>query len=117
MRTSFCRGAHHDFNLFKQTRLAIAPTTVLLADLGYLGIEALHASASIPHKASKLKKLTAEQKYENRLQSKQRIVIEHTFAFIKRFKIFSLPYRNRRKRFCLRFNLMAAIFNLELYGA
>ncbi len=114
MRTSFCRGANHDFRLFKQNRLAIDPATVLFADLGYLGIEALHASASIPHKASKLKKLTAGQIRENRLQRKQRIVIEHTFAFIKRFKIFSMPYRNRRKRFCLRFNLVAAIFNLDL---
>jgi hypothetical protein len=114
MRTSFCQGAHHDFRLFRQNRLAINPATVLFADLGYLGIDALHASACIPHKASKLKKLTAEQKRENRTQRKQRIVIEHTFAFIKRFKIFSTPYRNRRKRFCLRFNLLSAIFNLEL---
>ena len=33
---------------------------------------------------------------------------------IKRFKIVSDRYRNRRKRFGLRFNLIAAIYNMEL---
>ncbi|TEU25848.1 IS5/IS1182 family transposase, partial [Alkanindiges illinoisensis] len=32
----------------------------------------------------------------------------------KRFNILSSPYRNRRSRISLRFNLIAAIFNLEL---
>ncbi|MGL5922439.1 MAG: IS5 family transposase, partial [Chroococcidiopsis sp.] len=30
------------------------------------------------------------------------------------FKILSLTYRNRRKRFGLRFNLIAALYNYEL---
>ncbi|HEY2811248.1 MAG TPA: IS5/IS1182 family transposase, partial [Rhabdochlamydiaceae bacterium] len=33
---------------------------------------------------------------------------------LKRFKILSDRYRNRRKRFTLRFNLIAGIYNLEL---
>jgi hypothetical protein len=33
---------------------------------------------------------------------------------LKRFKIISDRYRNRRKRFGLRFNLIAGIHNLEL---
>ena len=32
---------------------------------------------------------------------------------IKRFKIIAERYRNRRKRFCLRFNLIAGICNFE----
>jgi len=35
---------------------------------------------------------------------------------LKVFKILSLPYRNRRKRFGLRFNLIAAICNRERNG-
>ena len=35
-------------------------------------------------------------------------------TFELRFKIISEKYRNRRKRFSLRFNLIAAIYNLEL---
>ncbi len=32
----------------------------------------------------------------------------------ERFKILSNRYRNRRKRFSLRFNLIAGVYNLEL---
>ncbi|MDR2764965.1 MAG: IS5/IS1182 family transposase, partial [Tannerella sp.] len=39
---------------------------------------------------------------------------EHAIGFVKRFRILSEHYRNRRKRFGLRFNLIAAICNLEL---
>ncbi len=46
--------------------------------------------------------------------SKMRIVIENVFAILKKFKIISEKYRNRRKRFALRFNLIASIYNLQL---
>jgi len=35
---------------------------------------------------------------------------------IKRFRIISGKYRNRRKRFALRINLIAAITNLNLFS-
>ncbi|MCE7935044.1 MAG: IS5/IS1182 family transposase, partial [Chlorobi bacterium CHB2] len=54
------------------------------------------------------------EKGENREHSRKRIVIEHVFARLKVFKILSERYRNRRKRFELRFNLIAAIHNFEL---
>ncbi|WP_416375072.1 hypothetical protein [Spiroplasma poulsonii] len=34
--------------------------------------------------------------------------------FLKNFKIITEKYRNRRKRFGLRFNLIASIYNLQL---
>ena len=39
---------------------------------------------------------------------------EHVIGKIKRFKILSCRYRNRRKRFGLRVNLISAIYNFEL---
>ncbi len=39
-----------------------------------------------------------------------RVVIENVFAILKKFKIISEKYRNRRKRF----NLIASIYNLQL---
>ncbi|MDR2539526.1 MAG: IS5/IS1182 family transposase, partial [Chlamydiales bacterium] len=39
---------------------------------------------------------------------------EIVIGSLKRFKIISDRYRNRRKRFSLRFNLIAGIYNLEL---
>ncbi len=43
-----------------------------------------------------------------------RVVIEHVFAILKKFKIISEKYQNRRKKFALRFNLIASIYNLQL---
>ncbi|MBP6432415.1 MAG: IS5/IS1182 family transposase, partial [Ferruginibacter sp.] len=38
----------------------------------------------------------------------------HIIRELKIFKIIAAPYRNRRKRFGLRINLIAAFYNLEL---
>ncbi|MGL4825804.1 MAG: IS5/IS1182 family transposase, partial [Alphaproteobacteria bacterium] len=35
-------------------------------------------------------------------------------GLLKRFKIISDRYRNRRRRFALRFNLIAGIYNWEI---
>ncbi len=43
-----------------------------------------------------------------------RQVCEHINRKLKIFKILSDRYRNRRKRFALRFNLIAGLYNYEL---
>jgi transposase len=85
-----------------------------LADAGYQGLQAWHASAETPAKKSKLHPLTKEQKASNRKLSRERILVENVIRRLKIFRILSERYRNRRKRFALRFNLIAAIHNLEL---
>ncbi|MEG5114295.1 IS5/IS1182 family transposase, partial [Microcoleus sp. A2-C5] len=44
----------------------------------------------------------------------ERIVIEHVNRSLKIFKILSSRYRNRRRRYGLRCNLLSAIYNYEL---
>ncbi|MBI4733109.1 MAG: transposase, partial [Chloroflexi bacterium] len=63
---------------------------------------------------SKLHPLTKEQKASNRELSSERILVENVIRRLKIFRILSERYRNRRKLFSLRFNLIAAIYNLEL---
>jgi len=58
--------------------------------------------------------LNAEQMAINREISKERIFIENVIRRLKIFRILCERYRNRHKRFGLRFNLIAAIYNLEL---
>lgn len=65
-------------------------------------------------KKSENNPLTPEDKANNRKISSERITNEHTIGFIKRFKILAERYRNRRKRFGLRFNLIAGVCNFEL---
>jgi len=50
----------------------------------------------------------------NQQLSKERVLNENVIGCLKRFKITADCYRNRRKRFMLRFNLIAGIYNLEL---
>ena len=113
LATAFACGSTHDFQLFKRSRVACLPTTRYLADAGYQGITRCHSNSSTPFKKSKLHPLTPAQKAANRLLSSQRIAIEHVNARLKVFRILSERYRNRRRRFALRFNLIAAIYNLD----
>jgi hypothetical protein len=112
--TAFGNGSTHDFRLFKENYAGMAHDTLCLADTGYRGIHKLHANSQIPAKKSKLHPLTPEQKTANRELSSQRIFCEHIIGRLKVFHILSDRYRNRRKRFGLRFNLIAAIYNSEL---
>jgi len=58
--------------------------------------------------------LSKEQKASNLALSQERILIENIIRKLKVFRILSELYRNRRKRFGLRFNLIVAIYNVEL---
>ena len=106
-------GHTHDFALFKNSRVALAPTVELLADTGYQGVRKLHAKSQTPHKKSKHHPLTPEQKQQNHALAARRITVEHALRYLKRFRILSSTYRNRRKRFGLRLSLLAAIANLH----
>ncbi|KJW07148.1 putative transposase [Orientia tsutsugamushi str. UT144] len=44
----------------------------------------------------------------------ERVVNENVIDMLKRFKIIADKYRNRRKRFGLRFNLISSIYNFDL---
>jgi IS5 family transposase len=114
LATAFAKGKTHDFALFKQSRLPLAPQQCCLADSGYQGLAKQHANACTPHKRSKHHPLTVEQKEENRALSQQRVVVEHVINWLKRFAILRGPYRNHLKRFGLRFNLIAALYNAHL---
>jgi transposase len=86
----------------------------VLADAGYLGLAKLHSNSRTPAKKTKLHPLSKEQKASNRALSQKRILIESIIRKLKIFRILSERYRNRRKRFGLRFNLIAAVYNMEL---
>ncbi|WP_455046052.1 transposase family protein [Leptotrichia trevisanii] len=57
-------------------------------------------------KSTKNYKLTEEDKEYNSTISKQRIYIEHVNRHIKRFRILSTCYRNKRRKFIMRFSLI-----------
>lgn len=112
--TNFSNGKKHDFKLFKDSRVRWTKTTEGLVDSGYTGITKIQSNTRLPKKKSKKKPLTEEAKKENRRISSERVANEHVIGFLKRFKVISERYRNRRKRFGLRFNLIAGVCNHEL---
>ena len=112
--TDFGKGSKHDFSLFKDSQSVMSAHICTLADSGYQGILDWHKNSQTPAKKSKLHPLTKEQKTSNRKISRERIFVENVIRKLKIFRILSERYRNRRKRFGLRFNLIAAIYNLDL---
>jgi len=114
LATAFAKGKTHDFQLFKASRSALCKSICGLADAGYQGLAKLHGNSQTPVKKSKHHPLTAAQKASNRALSHERIAVEHVIRALKIFRILSERYRNRRKRFGLRFNLIAASYNSEL---
>jgi hypothetical protein len=112
--TAFGEGKRHDFRLFKDSKTNIHPDILVELDTGYVGIKKIHANSVLPKKKSKKNPLTTEDKANNRKISSERVTNEHAIGFIKRFKILSERYRNRRRRFGLRFNLIAGICNYDM---
>ena len=112
--TAFDKGRRHDFKLFKQSKVYLKKESKCLVDTGYQGIQKIHSNSELPKKKSKKQPLTKEDKKQNQQISSVRITIENIIREVKIFRIIAEKYRNRRKRFALRFNLIAAIYNLNL---
>jgi len=108
------KGRTHDFKLFKNSGVKFCSLMKVIADKGYQGIAKIHKLSETPIKKKKGKKLTKEEKKYNRQLNRLRITVEHINRRLKIFKILSYPYRNRGKRFGLRANLIAGIYNYEL---
>ena len=102
-------GAQHDMRLAKKHLAELYPYKIVIADRGYQGLA--KTGLQIPKKKSKHHPLNKQDKEANRRLGKLRTVIEHINRKLKIFKILSLPYRNRRKRFGLRANLIAGLVN------
>ena len=110
---AFSNGKKHDFQRFKDSRTHFKDETVLEADTGYLGLGRIHPNSLLPKKRSIHHPLTKQERRYYREISRKCIFVEHAIRFVKRFRILSERYRNRRKRFALRFSLIAGICNFD----
>lgn len=112
--TAFDKGRCHDFRLFKNSKLPTQLEQMWVADSGYQGMATRHPDSCIPVKKSRHQQLSKADQHYNQQLAQVRIVVEHTNRKLKVFRILSERYRNRRKRFGLRFNLIAGLLNYEL---
>ena len=106
-------GAEHDFHLWKRTFKGTPQNVTNEVDLGYLGMDKYHKKSRIPHKNSKYHKLTEEEIKENKELAKDRIFIEHTNGWIKRFKILSTKFRNHLFYFAKFAMILCGFYNFD----
>lgn len=105
-------GSIHDFNLHKQEP-PLPSNSRIYADSGYQGLDKIHQATELPYKSTKTKPLNGEEKEYNHALSRIRIVVENIIGDIKTFKILADRYRNKRKRYGVKFNIIAGIVNLK----
>lgn len=115
--TAVDKGKTHDFKLLKRSRLPFVSSQLCLADRGYQGFAKRHAGACTPTKKPRKQQLSKVEKQHNRSLARLRVRVEHVIRRFKVFRIFSGRYRNRRRRFGLRLNLIAGLLNYELAHA
>lgn len=108
-------GKVHDFRIFKESGVHALYDNKIIVDSGYQGIQKIHKNTELPKKRKKKQKLIKEEKQANMRLASDRVMSEHINGLLKRFKIFAEKYRNRRKRFGLRINLLAGIYNFEIH--
>ena len=100
-------GHNHDYTMLKEEFTPKHPwfkTITTFGDLGYHGIQKDYDGDRInipqkkPRKSKKNSKpeLTAEQKTDNYVLSKVRILVENAIAGIKRYNILVYSFRNRK---------------------
>ncbi len=107
-------GKEHDFHLFKRTFEGTPDNVTYEVDLGYLGIDKVHKNSKVPKKSSKNHTLTDEEVAYNKEIAEERIFIEHTNSWIKRFKILSTKFRNHLKYFTPIAVLICALYNINI---
>jgi hypothetical protein len=114
LMTATATGRCHDLRLCRDRGLRLPASVYVVADSGYQGLQKDHARTVLPYKAAPKRRLEPEERNINRLHAQLRVRVEHLIRRLKVFWILARPYRNRRRRFGLRLNLIAGLYNFEL---
>ena len=69
----------------------------MLADSGFIGLDAGPAALITPWKKPRGRRLHWKRRAFNRLLARARVKVEHTIASVKRLRILKDEFRNRRK--------------------
>jgi transposase len=107
------KGIEDDFGIFKESKVRFTKGLECLVDKGYQGIEKLPSHSCIPKNKARKAELSAEDKSQNSGLAQKRIVVDRVHRKLKVFRILSSRYRNRHRRFGLRFYLIAGLYNYE----
>jgi len=126
-KTRHGRGRTHDYALFKHSHPHLPDAVCLGVDLGYDGIKTDYPElrCEVPFKRRspgrgkrgvKAKELSADQKSFNQKLSKERVVVEHTFSRVKKFRIWAEEFRNRLKHYNTMTEIVCGLVNFRIAG-
>jgi hypothetical protein len=107
-------GRKSDLKVFKETDVKIHPKVKVKGDLGYQGIDKIHANSKVPHKKPKNGELTKKQKNQNKRFRKKRVRIEHVNRKCKCFRMVKETLRNRLKNVAQVWLIVCGLVNLNL---
>jgi hypothetical protein len=113
-------GRIHDKRQLDEAGLVeyIPDEVAIEGDLGFQGLQHEFNNVHLPHKKTKGKPLSEQQKQENREFSRQRVKCEHAHAGLKRYHAVADVYRNRVPDFDDRLMFNAAgLWNFYLDAA
>jgi hypothetical protein len=114
LTTGNAPGRCHDRRLRRQSKSRLPQAVYAVVDLSSQGLQHEHRLTGLPFKATKRHPLDRTKRALNRALARLRITVEHFIRRLKVFWILARPYRNRRRRFGLRLNLIAGLYNFEL---
>ncbi len=126
-KTSHVRGSMHDYALYKHSHPYLPDRVLQYFDLGYLGIKddypKLNCVLPIKRKnpgrgkiGVKAEELSEEQKAFNKALSKERVVVEHTYSRVKKFRIWADEFRNRLKHYDVMTDVVSGLVNFRIAG-
>jgi hypothetical protein len=126
-KTRHTKGSTHDYSLFKQNHPHLPDNVSLGLDLGYDVVQGDYPDlkSEVPFKRRspgrskrgvKAKMLAPEQKSFNLKLSKERVVVEHTFSRVKKFRIWAEEFRNRLKHYDIMTDIVCGIANFRMGG-
>lgn len=119
------KGSTHDYALFRRSHLALPSNVELGLDLGYDGaqVDFPNLKCKVPFKRRspgrgkrgvKAKPLSLEQQAFNRELSSERVVVEHIFSRVKKFRIWADEFRNRLKHYETMTNIVCGLVNFRI---
>jgi hypothetical protein len=126
-KTRHTKGGTHDYALFKQNHPHLPDNVSLGLDLGYDGVQGDYPDlkSEVPFKRRspgrgkrgvKAKELAPEQKAFNLKLSKERVVVEHAFSKVKKFRVMAEEFRNRLKHYDIMTDIVFGIVNFRTAG-
>ncbi|MFB2891803.1 transposase family protein [Aerosakkonemataceae cyanobacterium BLCC-F50] len=88
-------GATSDIQIWRERRTELSDNQKFQGDKAYVGEVAIDT----PHKKTKSKSITVEQKQENQKKARKRVVVEHLIRLVKTFRIAAERFRLKSSKY------------------